>query len=75
MKIEVDYKIDKGVPIPVRKVKLPPIKQLQIGESIEFNLIDRGNVQSIASRYKRKIGYEYTIKRESEDKCRIWRIK
>lgn len=74
MKIEVKYEVDKGVPIPVRRV-LPPIKDLKVGESILFAEIDRPNVQSSASRYKRKFGYEYTIKKQDNNKCRIWRTK
>lgn len=73
MKIEVQYTIDKGVPIPVRRGVSVPISKLSVGESIVFPLTRRAAVQSNASR--KTGGREYTISKINDKECRIWRTK
>lgn len=71
-KIEVEYTIDKGVPIPVRReANSVPISKLSVGESIVFPLSKRAAVQSNASR--KTGGREYTISKINDKECRIWR--
>lgn len=73
-KIDVEYKVDKGIPIPVRRNKAVPLAQLEVGESIGFPIEFRANVASRASKLKAQ-GREYTIKKEDELTARIWRTK
>lgn len=74
MKVDVKYTMDKGVPVPVRKVSLP-IRAMEVGDSFAFNINDRDTAQSRASILKRKMGREYTISKISDTECRIWRTK
>lgn len=74
MKVDVKYTMDKGVPVPVRKVSLP-IRAMEVGDSFAFNINDRNTAQSRASILKKQLGREYTVKRISEGECRIWRTK
>lgn len=73
MKIDVEYTIDKGVPIPVRRDVSVPISKLSVGESMVFPLSKRAIVQSNASR--KAGGREYTISKINDKECRIWRTK
>lgn len=74
-RIDVNYTIDKGVPIPVRReVNAVPISSLKEGESIVFPLAKRPMVQSNASRIKKAKGWEYTISKISDTECRVWRV-
>ena len=70
------YHIDSDVPVPEETgPTLPPIRQLEPGESILFSIDKRSSVQSIASKMKREEGKVFTIQRIDEDNARIWRVK
>jgi hypothetical protein len=75
MEIQVEYTIDKGVPIPVRRAADPvPVSKLKVGDSLVFPLAKRATVASNASRIKKVRGWEYTIKKISDTECRVWRV-
>jgi hypothetical protein len=80
MNIEV-WKIDKNEPMPVPTRarngwgNLPPITQLDIGDSIEFPVKIRNRVQVRASQLKRLDGKEFTVRVVADGVCRIWRTK
>ena len=60
--------IDTGVPIP-EKVSYP-LKDLEVGESFVFPANKRSSVSARASRIT---GKEFTIKKQDEATCRVWR--
>lgn len=70
-------KIEDSVPIPVRRrspvTKL--IRKMEVGQSIEFPLDQRTNIQSLASRIKAKEGKEFTVSKTGAETARIWRTK
>lgn len=74
MKIDVQYEVETGVPIPVRGEPRLPIGRLKVKESIVFSISKRATVQSNASRIKKYEGKEFTIKKISDTEARIWRI-
>lgn len=65
-------KIDKNIPIPPIMAKYP-IRQLQPGESMAVALEDKAHVQTQASRYKKKYGEVYVV-RKQRDGVRVWRV-
>lgn len=73
MTIKVEHKVDKGVPIPVNHTL--PLTSLDVGESIKFPIEDRQKVASRASTLKRRRGLEFTIRKEDDKYCRVWRTK
>lgn len=78
MTINPEHKVDKGVPVPVSKGL--PLNKLNVGESIQFPLENRGRVATQASILTSKTGKKFTVRKESSDEwndeetCRIWRI-
>lgn len=72
--IPIEYKVDKGVPIPVRP-GVVPLSSLEVNDSILFPVEDRARIQSYASQTKRRTGKEFTIKKVSDSQCRVWRTK
>lgn len=72
-KIDVHYKIEKGVDIPVRAPA--QLKNLEVGDSFTFPIAERVNVASRASFIKRTTGKEFTTKRLDDETCRVWRTK
>lgn len=72
-KIFVEYKIDRGIPIPV-KTKLPPLNELAINESVSFPIGKRASVQTTAYRLKRQTGKEFRVSKISESEARVWRV-
>lgn len=75
--IPVDYKIDKGVPIPVdrRSYSVLPLKTMAVGESFVFPREKRSTVQSRASHIKKATGKEFSVRVINELECRIWRTQ
>ncbi len=71
--IPVRYDIDDGVSIPVRKTM--PLRELKVGQSIEFPKQRRGSVNSVASRLKKETGMVFTVQTINENTCRIWRVE
>lgn len=71
------YQIESDVPMPKEKegTSLPPIRQLQVGESIVFPLEKRNMVQSLASRIKRENGFQYKVQKQNDETARIWRVE
>jgi len=75
MKIDVQYEVETGVPVPVRNTSPRlSIGRLEVGQSIVFSLEKRATVQSNASRIKKYEGKEFTIKKIDDKQCRIWRV-
>lgn len=72
--IEV-YQIDSSVPMPQKGTSLPPIRTLEVGESILFPLTKRNMVQSLASRVKRETGRKFKVQKQDEQSARVWRIE
>jgi hypothetical protein len=73
-KIPVRYEIDDGVNIPVTRLHVP-LRDLEVGQSVEFPKERRASIASIASRLKRETGRVFTIKITNESTCRIWRVE
>lgn len=67
------YSIDSGVPLP--NSEPVPLDKLEIGDSILFPGDKRNNVQSMASRLKKKTDKEFRIRKMDDENCRVWRIK
>lgn len=74
MNIDVKYKVEKGIPIPVRSAS-PALRlaKLEVGESIVFPLSKRAAIQSNASRTKASNGRNFTVKKINSTECRVWR--
>lgn len=73
-KIEV-YQIESNVPMPDKGTSLPPIRKLEVGESILFPLVKRNTVQSLASRVKRETGRKFKVQKQDDKTARVWRIE
>lgn len=69
------YKIDGGVPMPDKGTALPPIRQLEIGESILFPLNKRASVQSLASHVRRDTGRRFKVQKQDNNTARVWRVE
>lgn len=70
--IRVEHKVDSGVPIPIKKGL--PLAELSAGESIQFPLSDRRRVATQASTMTRRTGKKFTIRKESDETARVWRV-
>jgi hypothetical protein len=69
------YKVNTHAEVPVKiRGQLPPIQELQIGESLRFQLSQRRAVQGKASKLKQEVGMIFTVKKEDDEYARIWRI-
>lgn len=75
-KIDV-YHIDSGVPVPLSATRrtLPPLRDLELGESIVFPLAQRFKVQQKASKLKARTGKVFTIRKMDEQTARVWRVE
>jgi hypothetical protein len=73
--IPIEYQVDKGVPIPVRRLGVVPLASLEAGDSVLFPSEDRAKVQSYASQMKRRTGKEFVVKKVSDTQCRVWRTR
>ena len=69
------YVVESNVPIPVKVLSLPPLRELKVGESIVFPLEKRPSVQTAAFKLKRDEGLEFRVKKLDETSARIWRTK
>lgn len=70
-------KFDKNVPIPALKSGWPKqyyFDQMQIGDSQEFPVYLRNNINVVAQRIKKRTGFIFKIM-VINDKVRIWRLK
>lgn len=70
--------IDTGVPVPTegrRGRVVWPLEQLAVGESFVFPIESRATVASAASRRSRDNDKKFTIKKENDTSCRVWRVK
>lgn len=67
------YTIDTGV--APRTPALPPIMELEVGQSILFSLDKRNAVQVMASRVKKETGRKFKIQKQDEQSARIWRVE
>lgn len=70
------FRIDSDIPIP-KPIETPsvPLEDLQVGESILFDLELRSKVQMSATRLKQATSKEFTVRKVSEKDARIWRTK
>lgn len=68
------FQVDDHTDVPIRQGKMLPLEQLKIGESIRFPIRQRRSVQTVSSKLKLEIGMIFTVKKEDEQWCRIWRI-
>ncbi len=68
------FRIDTDVPIP-DPISTPnvPIEELQVGESILFDIELRAKVQIAATRLKHSTGMEFTVRKIDENNARVWR--
>jgi len=65
------YKIQKNVPIPENSGEFAgAVSQLGSGDSFEFDSNQRANCYS-AAKYR---DIKVTIRKISDDKCRVWRL-
>lgn len=69
------YSIDSGVPVPEDRYTRIPLTKLGVGDSILFPVSKRTSVASLASRYKKDTGKEFTIKKMDDNNCRVWRTR
>lgn len=69
--IEV-YQVDSAVPLPDGKQPLP-LRQLNIGESFVFPIERRASISSMATIFGKKTDRKFTIRKEGDNLCRIWR--
>lgn len=74
-KVEVNYEVEEGVPIPVQRSEAIPISSLEVGQSILFSSKRRVAMQSYASRLKKSTGKVFTLKKVDDENHRIWRTK
>lgn len=65
------HEIEKAIPIPENRIRL---SDMEVGDSILFDISVRPTVSSNASRLKLKTGRDFTIRKVDEDNCRVWRI-
>lgn len=72
-KIPVDYTIDDGVKIPVRKHL--PVHDLEVGQSFEFPIGERPSITTVTSRLKKRDGRVFTVQKINETTCRVWRVE
>lgn len=74
MKEQVELKIDKGIPMPVRSSNKSGlsslIQKMEIGDSIEIPNTMRSTAASTGKYYKIKLA----TRGAGEDKLRVWRI-
>lgn len=64
--------IDKDIPIPKNKY---PFREIEVGESFSVDNAIEPTLRSLASYYKKRYGFNYTVKRVSETQMRVWRTK
>ena len=70
-----DYKIDKNIPIPYYEPYELPLREMQVGDSIEFPEKQRTSIASRASFLRRVEGLQFAIRKTGDGTCRVWRIK
>lgn len=76
------YKIDKKVPIPEGRTKRseiwPTLDKMNVGDSFEFPKAIRqpmaAQVQQYVMKY-RNLGRKFSMRKVSENTCRLWRIE
>ena len=72
-----EFKIEKGVPIPLKKSRLTkyPWKEMKVGNSFFVAASTPGRISSVcASRAKTHPGECYATRKEG-DGVRVWRVK
>jgi len=70
-----DYKIDKNVPIPDNGRLILPLREMQVGDSIEFPKNKRPNVANMVNFLSRIENLKFTIRKTGDETCRVWRLK
>jgi len=70
-----DYKIDKNIPIPYYEPYELPLREMQVGDSVEFPEKIRACVATRASSLRRVEGLQFTLRKTGDGTCRVWRIK
>ena len=72
-KLKVDYKIEKGIPIPARGhrgVWASLLNEMKEGDSIVLDSISRAHSFQVSARRK---GVETTYRGLEDNKARVWR--
>jgi hypothetical protein len=68
--------IESDVPIPVRVEPFKiPLEEMEVGQSIAFDIAYRPAVQTKATRFGKRAGKEFTVRKVSDTQCRVWRTK
>jgi hypothetical protein len=71
----MEYKIEKGIPIPPRRCgRKPryPFGQMEIGDSVIVEIISGARA---ATTYGRRHGKKFQSEKQADGKYRVWRVK
>ena len=78
----MNYKLEKGIPIPekhswhgTRRHAKYPFKTMDVGDSFEFPVKLRKKITAAASYHGSAHGRKISIRRVSNAKARAWRVR
>lgn len=74
---DTEYKIEKGIKMPICSKDKYGFKEMEVGDSFKFsgNGILRNNIASMASYHGNKFGKKFATHKIGEGVFRIWRTK
>lgn len=71
----MNYKIDKGVPIPPRtRTTKYPFGLMEVGDSFEVPSGDRAKIISACFHYNKRKEGRFTVRKVGKDQYRVWRV-
>ena len=74
---ESEYKIEKGIEIPIYNKDKYGFARMEVGDSFEFHgdELKRNNVLSAAAHHSKKNGMKFETHKTGEGVFRLWRTK
>lgn len=72
-----DYEIEDNVEMPEKHFVegTPPFSEMEVGQSVVFDLRRRHVIQTLASAQKKKYGRVFSCRKINETQGRCWRIE
>jgi len=74
MKPAPKFKIEKGIPIPSKRINSYPFGEMNVGDSFSFPADKRASVACSVRPHSLK-GKKFTVRKITNDTARVWRVK